>query len=139
MRLCKDAACASVVAAAPAVDSWEQSLKVVIPTAGCGPPCHAEITAATGGAKTVVAVNAPDLWWGISGSPAHAGAKATDADRNTLSNEPLTLTVRAGDDIRVFGRSLAWTADGSSLGARWRPSPLHRRPPLAADLRSTTR
>ena len=83
----------------------------------------AEITGSAGGAKTTIAVNAPDVWWALSGAPAQAGATATAADRSKLSNEPLALTVRAGDPIRVFGRSLAWTADGNCVSAAGTPPP----------------
>jgi hypothetical protein len=119
VRLCKDAACATVVAAAPAVDAWQQSLKVTMPVGACGPPCYAEITGSVGGAKTTVAVNAPDVWWGLSGAPSQ---HASTAGRAKLSNEPLALTVGAGDSIRVFGRSIAWSADGSCVSAALEPA-----------------
>jgi hypothetical protein len=41
-RLCRDAACANVVDPAPVTESWEQSMKLVLPQ--CGPPCYLELS-----------------------------------------------------------------------------------------------
>ena len=43
-RLCTGPNCTTMVAASPAIETWEQSLKLTMPATGCGAPCYAEIT-----------------------------------------------------------------------------------------------
>ena len=74
----------------PAFDVWEQSVKFVLP-ADCGPPCTVRI------GEIWVDVNAPDVWWST-------GASAPVEGRFGLDTKP-----RAGQWLRVFGRSLAWS------------------------------
>ena len=88
--------------AAP-VASWNQSVKAVLP-ATCGPPCTLKLSAAGGGADIVV--NQPDVWFAMSNTPA-----ASPAAANTTH---VTATLTAGELLRAFGRSLAWTAGGGA-------------------------
>jgi hypothetical protein len=106
VRLCKDAQCTAVIDAAPAIEAWAESLKMTIPQ--CGPPCYVELRAS--GGVSVVSLNAPDIWWAMTGSPATASSQ--------LPRKPLGAALRAavqiGDTVRIFGRSLAWSFDSSS-------------------------
>jgi hypothetical protein len=120
-RLCttRDCSSGSVVPTPPLTGTWTHSVKVILPAAGCGPPCYLHVDGGGGGSMTaaapaaagattsVVEVNAPDLWWALSGSPASGGTQS----RGTLSNLPLRVVVQQGDTLRLFGRSLAWSAD----------------------------
>lgn len=122
-RLCKtrDCAAGSQIPTPPTTSSWTNSIKLVLP-AGCGPPCFLQITGG-GSDHAVVAVNAPDVWWALSGAPTRGAAE--ESTRMKLSNQPLSATATVGDTIRVFGRSLGWSADSTScLSAAEAPKPV---------------
>ena len=70
-RLCQDAACANVVASAAPADTWQKSIKVVLP-ASCGPPCFLSLASPQYGVQTHT-VNAPDIWWPTTGTPGVCG------------------------------------------------------------------
>ena len=111
-QLCTTRACSagSVVPTPALTGTWAHSVKVVLPAAGgCGPPCFLRVTGGSGSTApaVVVPVNAPELWWALSGSPAVGGTES----RGNLSNLPLRVAVQQGDTLRLFGRSLAWSAD----------------------------
>ena len=110
-KLCttRDCSGGSVVPTPALTGTWAHSVKVVLPAAGCGPPCFLHVTdGSSSPAAAVVEVNAPDLWWALSGSPARQGGTQ---DRSNLSNLPTRVAVQQGDTLRLFGRSLAWTSD----------------------------
>ena len=127
-QLCtaKDCSGGSVVPTPTPAHTWAHSVKTVLPAA-CGPPCYLSLTdssstaddndtstgasgASASASAVVVTVNAPDLWWALSGSPSRGAAVSLD-DRQALSNEPLQVTVTLGDTLRVFGRGLGWSED----------------------------
>lgn len=114
---------------------WPHSVKVVLPP-DCGPPCFLQLAGPGPGASatsqselssagTVVAINAPDIWWALSGEPSHTSADSGPHSRDVLSNQPLRAHVRLGDAVRVFGRSLAWSKDNAEcLSAAKSPQPV---------------
>lgn len=104
---------------------WPHSVKLVLPS-NCGPPCFMQLggpgtarstaiqpQGAELSEKTTIAINAPDVWWALGGSPSHISAASALQSREALSNKPLRVFVSVGDTIRVFGRSLAWNVDNS--------------------------
>jgi hypothetical protein len=111
-KLCttRDCATGSEIPIPPVTSPWTYSVKVILPS-GCGPPCFLHIAGPEGG-PAVVAINAPDVWWALSGAPARGVAATTS--RPQLSDQPLSATVTAGDPIRMFGRSLGWDGSGTS-------------------------
>ena len=109
-KLCKDAACTDVLSVAAPDAMWQKSVKMVLPEI-LAPPCFLSLTSPEHGTQTHV-VNRPDIWWPTTGSPgvhthSRAPPKATWA-------EQLTATVPRGHPLRVFGRSLAWSADNTA-------------------------
>ena len=96
------------------VDSWERSAKVVLPATGCGPPCFLNLSTANGSA--VVQLNRPDVWWATTATPAaHPGGGAV---AHTIPTEAVVATVVMGEQLRVFGRSLAWTGSRCTDGSK---------------------
>jgi hypothetical protein len=85
----------------PSFDVWEQSVKFVMPPA-CGPPCTVRIgtsSSSRSSSAVVVAINRPDVWWSTGASASVEGHFGRD------------VAVRAGQWLRVFGRSIAWNGD----------------------------
>ena len=117
-KLCTDKDCASdaslpMVAAESTVDAWNKSIKMVLPPAGCGPPCYVQIKATQGTpSTTTVAVNQPDVWWASTGSPGRPTVPAPRPPPSAISD--VKATVAVGDTVRVFGRSLGWTTTASA-------------------------
>ena len=103
-RLCRDRACTQPVAGQPETFSWQQSTKLVLPASCATPPCWLELSAGAAGVVASLAVNAPDVWWAMSGTPAAGSPPAPG-----LVAAAVHATIIAGEPLRVFGRSLAWT------------------------------
>ena len=119
--LCTDKDCRSPVAlaseAGPAVDAWNKSLKMLLPPAGCGPPCFIQIKAKQGSATTTtLAVNQPDIWWATTGAPGKAVAPSPQPLPSAIGD--VKATVAAGDSVRIFGRALGWTS-ATTAAACW--------------------
>jgi hypothetical protein len=88
------------------VSVWAHSIKLVLPT-WCAPPCSVEIKAP--GVQTVtVAANRPDVWWGASDWP---------LGPDSPIGPSVTPVLSAGGTLRVFGRALAWTEDGTCVSS----------------------
>ena len=74
-KVCRDAACHTVIDKAPHAASWHQSLSLVLPDACSTPPCYLVLDQAVTGdtlgddTTIITAVNSPDVWWGLSGAP----------------------------------------------------------------------
>jgi hypothetical protein len=110
-ELCADAACASKIPTAVAIDSWEQSLKMVLPgSSAFVPPVFIKITGITK-EEVTVAINSPDVWWATGGrAEAHKGN-----NRSRSKPSEVNATVFVGDRLTVFGRSLGWTKVAEGL------------------------
>jgi hypothetical protein len=121
-KLCIDKDCSSpalpgallpMAAAESTVDAWNKSIKMVLPPAGCGPPCFVQIKATQGTpSTTTVAINQPDIWWATTGSPGRPIPLAPQPPASAIGN--VKATVVAGDAVRVFGRSLGWTTTAAA-------------------------
>jgi hypothetical protein len=87
----------------------------VLPPSGCGPPCFVQLKDETSGNLTTIAVNRPDVWWVTTGSPGRPVAPSALRRGSALGQ--LAATVAVGDTVRVFGRSLGWTAGMATAAA----------------------
>ena len=115
LALCRDARCRRVVEARPReAAGWAQSVQLVLPPR-ISPPLFVQISEPGGGEPTAVAINAPDVWWAISGSPGtmRNGSLQVDAQHPSWINTSVIL----GETVRVFGRSLAWAGSTCISGA----------------------
>ena len=121
-QLCSDAACASKITSPSAAVAWEQSLKLVLPLT-IAAPLFLQISPAAGSLPLTLAVNAPDIWWVISGRP--GTMRNGSFERDAMHPSWLNTSVTLGDPVRVFGRSLAWDSSSAvwtCIGAAEQPS-----------------
>ena len=109
-KLCRDANCHAIINSTLDFTSWKQSLSFVLPDACATPPCYLVLEQSAAVDKEIIAVNAPDVWWGLSGEPSAIPTTGFENVRSILSNKPHDIHVTIGDNIRVFGRSLAWSS-----------------------------
>lgn len=121
-ELCADAACTKKVITPADVVSWEQSVQLVLPLS-ISPPLFLKVSEASGpltaSAPLTIPLNAPEIWWAMSGLPGtmQNGSFQLDPMHPSWINTSVTL----GDPVRVFGRSLGW--DGSDcLSAAPKPA-----------------
>ena len=126
------AAAAAAVACSPAdVHGTGSSLTAVIPASRRNHPVTP--LSLHKGRTTLFRVNEPDVWWSMSSSPAsiHLPAPVRPSKpcqlqtclKQNLSNTPRSVTVATGDDLRVFGRSLAFDNTGRCYSAAGAPRP----------------
>ena len=104
--LCTDATCTSSTPLS--AETWELSAQILLP-ATLAPPASIKLGSA------VVQLNVPEIWWASRGEPA---AEPLAAKRPALSR---AAAIYAGQTLRVFGRSLAWT-DATTCTAATAPS-----------------
>ena len=112
-KLCRDVACHFPIDERPNTSSWKQSLSFVLPEACATPPCYLVFDQGASLGTQSIEVNAPDVWWGLSGAPSTPEITSANNLRTIHSNKPHDIHVTIGDDIRIFGRSLAWSSGRS--------------------------
>ena len=114
-RFCNDSVCSSPIGSGGA-GVWDRSLQAVMPA--CGPPCHIELSSAAGLLRAPI--NPPDVWWASEMHPSTLNfSQLTPHDPLLLGH---LITLRAGEHLRVFGRSLAWDASQLCVGGPPRPN-----------------
>lgn len=118
MRFCTSSANCSAAMGAGAGDVWEHSVKAVVPT--CGPPCFLELISSASASMTVP-INTPDVWWVNAMHPSRLNFS------DLTPHDPLLLghvvSLRSGETLRVFGRSLAWDAETQTTCISGKPEP----------------
>jgi hypothetical protein len=122
-QLCSDRDCANIIHAPPAT-TWKQSIQLVLPPT-ISPPAYLKIApsnSTVSTAATIVEINRPDVWWATSNSPARMPNTSLQVDPKHPSW--INCTVQSGDAVRVFGRSLAWTAGNVCVGGVSKPVPV---------------
>ena len=135
VRFCNDSICSLPMSAA--ADVWEHSVQVVVPA--CGPPCHVELTSKAGLVK--VPLNEPDVWWATTARPSALNFSRSAYDPLLIGRQ---ASVRVGERLRVFGRSLSWdTSTQHCTSGAPRPTPgttltLHQQLWMAGEAEAVT-
>jgi hypothetical protein len=123
VELCSDPACTEQIDTDGSAVTWEQSVQLVLPaisaptyiklTTGAASDSARPATSAAAAAATILPINAPEIWWAISGEVGtmRNGSIQTDGQHPSWVNTSVT----AGESVRIFGRSLAWETNGQQL------------------------
>lgn len=126
VSVCAEGPACAAPSPLPALLAWESSTAVTYPAAcAASGTCAFRICAPGGGGAsgcTVVAdPNAPDVWFAVS-APAVAAGTSFAPGPDSPAGDGATAVGAGGGALRVFGRSLAFGADGACVSAAALPA-----------------
>ena len=113
VELCSDLGCNTKLASPAPAATWDQSVQLVLPNAVRAPTF---VKVSAGSEAFTMPINAPEIWWAISGQPGVSVNGSLQV--NELHPSWVNATIHIGETVRVFGRSLAWDSMGTCISGR---------------------